>query len=180
MRARESLGNGSDLERIQRQQLFLGAVLRQAMSGRMLSNPVRLTQFLDAATKSITVDKGTSFSDLRTLAESMQGLDPAHVVFYTAPIKNSDYHPPGYDYYGKVLLDPVAGRALYDSVINDDVPVWVTTENGTPTVAASTAPTAPTSTPPETTSAAPATSATHPAARCPSRTARLPTSTCKL
>ncbi|MDT4997060.1 MAG: hypothetical protein QOD45_1128 [Pseudonocardiales bacterium] len=180
VRARESLGNGSDLERIQRQQLFMGAVLRQAVSGRMLSNPVRLTQFLDAATKSITVDKGTSFGDLRTLAESMQGLDPAHVVFYTAPIKNSDYHPPGYDYYGKVLLDPVAGRALYDSVINDDVPVWVTTENGTPTVAASTAPTAPTGTPPDTTSAAPATSATPSGSPLPKPNGTAADVTCKL
>jgi LCP family protein required for cell wall assembly len=153
VRARESLGNGSDLERIQRQQLFMGAVLRQAVSGRMLSNPVRLTQFLDAATKSITVDKGTSFADLRTLAESMQGLNPAHVVFYTAPIKSSDYHPRGFDYYGKVLLDPVAGRALYDSVINDDVPVLVTTENGTPTVPVSTATAS--SSPPATTPASP-------------------------
>jgi LCP family protein required for cell wall assembly len=177
VRARETLGNGSDLERIQRQQLFMGAVLRQAVSGRMLSNPVRLTQFLDAATKSITVDKGTSFADLRTLAESMQGLDPAHVVFYTAPIKNADYHPRGYDYYGKVLLDPVAGQALYDSVINDDVPVLVTTENGTPTVPASTAPasTAPAS------SSAPATTAARPsAAPLPKPNGTAADVTCKL
>lgn len=137
VRARETLGDGSDLQRIERQQMFLGAVLRQAMNGNMLSNPVALTKFLDAATKSITVDKGTSFEDLRSLAESMQGLDPAHVVFYTAPIANPDYHPPGYDYYGKVLLDPVAGGILYNQVINDDVPVWVTSGSGSPSVAAS-------------------------------------------
>jgi LCP family protein required for cell wall assembly len=177
VRARESLGNGSDLERIQRQQLFMGAVLRQAVSGRMLSNPVRLTQFLDAATKSITVDKGTSFADLRTLAESMQGLDPAHVVFYTAPIKNSDYHPRGYDYYGKVLLDPVAGRALYDSVINDDVPVWVPTKNGTPTVPASTAPA---STAPASSSAAPTASASPSGVPLPKPNGTAADVTCKL
>ena len=64
VRARETLGDGSDLGRIKRQQLFLGVVLRQALSGTLLTNPVRLTVFLDAATKAITVDTGTTFGDL--------------------------------------------------------------------------------------------------------------------
>ncbi len=37
VRARETLGDGSDLGRIKRQQLFLGAVLRQALSGHLLA-----------------------------------------------------------------------------------------------------------------------------------------------
>lgn len=144
VRARHNLGDGSDLGRIKRQQMFMSAVLRQAMHGDLLSNPVHLTKFLDAATKSITVDKGTTFGDLRTLANSMQGLDPAHVLFYTAPIANSDYSPPGFNYTGKVLLDPVAGKILYDSVINDSTPVWVTPSGTTSSAAGTpTAPTAP-------------------------------------
>jgi LCP family protein required for cell wall assembly len=119
VRARESIGDGSDLGRIRRQQLFLGAVMRQAMSGNLLSNPARLTSFLDAATKAVTVDKDTSFADLRALASSLQGLDPARVTMYTAPITNPNYSPPGTDMSGKVLLDAVKGRLLYDSVIND-------------------------------------------------------------
>lgn len=119
VRARETLGDGSDLGRIKRQQMFLGDVLRQAMNGSLLTNPARLTSFLDAATKAITVDKQTSFSDLRTLASSLQGLDPKRVTFYTAPIANPDYSPPGTSMTGRVLLDDVAGRRLYDSVIKD-------------------------------------------------------------
>jgi hypothetical protein len=46
------------------------------VGGPAWSNPARLTSFLDAATRAITVDKGTTFSDLRTLASSLQGLDP--------------------------------------------------------------------------------------------------------
>ncbi|MDQ2748592.1 MAG: LCP family protein, partial [Actinomycetota bacterium] len=134
VRARESLGDGSDLGRIKRQQLFLGAVLRQATQGSMLSNPARLTTFLNAATKAITVDKGTSFSDLRTLASSMHGLDPSRVAFYTTPIADPNYSPPGTTMTGRVLLDDVQGRALYDSVITDTVPVWVTKVHGTPQV----------------------------------------------
>ncbi|MGI8760160.1 MAG: LCP family protein [Jatrophihabitantaceae bacterium] len=134
VRARETLGDGSDLGRIKRQQMFLGAVLRQALSGTMLSDPARLTSFLDAATRAITIDRGTTFSDLRTLAASLQGLDPHRVVFYTAPIANADYTPPGTDMTGRVLLDTAKGRALYDSVIEDRKPVIVQTVRGTTTV----------------------------------------------
>jgi LCP family protein required for cell wall assembly len=119
VRARETLGDGSDLGRIKRQQQFLGVVLRQAMSGSLLSNPMRLANFLDATTKAIVVDKGTSFDDLRTLASSLHGLNPKRVVFYTAPIANRDYSPPGTDYSGKVLLDAKKGAALYRTIIAD-------------------------------------------------------------
>ncbi len=131
VRARETLGDGSDLGRIKRQQMFLGAVLRQATSGTLLSSPSRVTSFLDAATKAITVDKGTSFGDLRTLASSMQGLNPKFVTFYTAPIANQNYSPPGTSMTGRVLLDSVKGRILYDSVIRDAKPVWVTGQGST-------------------------------------------------
>jgi LCP family protein required for cell wall assembly len=119
VRARETLGDGSDLGRIRRQQMFLGAVLRQAMSGSLFSDPVRLTDVLDAITKAITLDTGTTLGDLRKLASSLSGLNPKKVDFYTAPIANRDYSPPGTGLTGKVLLDPVQGRVLYDSVIQD-------------------------------------------------------------
>src|SRR4051794_4240605 len=122
VRARETLGDGSDLGRIKRQQQFLGIVLRQAMSGSLLGDPVRLTHFLDAATKAITVDSGTSFGDLRTLARSLRGLDPKRVAFYTAPIADASYSPPGTTYSGKVRLDEAKGRALYQSIIDDTRP----------------------------------------------------------
>lgn len=119
VRARETLGDGSDLGRIKRQQRFLGAVMRQALSGSLLTNPIKLTSFLEAATKAITLDTSTSFGDLQSLTSSLHGLDPANVVFYTAPIKNPNYTPPGTTMTGRVLLDPVLGRVLYDDVIND-------------------------------------------------------------
>jgi LCP family protein required for cell wall assembly len=130
VRARESIGDGSDLGRIKRQQMFMGVVLRQALNGSMLSSPSRLTSFLDAATKAITIDKDTTFGDLRTLATSLQGLNTKRVTFYTAPIADQNYSPPGTSMTGRVLLDSTQGRALYDSVIQDRKPVWVTDKNG--------------------------------------------------
>lgn len=132
VRAREQIGDGSDLGRIKRQQQFLGVVLRQAMSGSLLNNPSRLTGFLDATTKAITADNHTSFGDLRTLASSLHGLNPKRVVFYTAPIANRDYAPPGYS-GGKVLLDAHKGAVLYGSIIDDTTAKSSTSKPATPT-----------------------------------------------
>ncbi len=125
VRARYGIGDGSDLGRIQRQQRFLGAMVRAATGTRLLVNPVALTKFLGAATKSLTLDRETSFGDLKQLADQLHGLDPKKVSFLTAPIANPAYTPPGFPQPppgqggSRVLLDDVAGRALYDSIIND-------------------------------------------------------------
>ena len=119
VRARKHIGDWSDLGRIQRQQRFLGAMIRKSTSSRLLVNPIALTRFLDAATRSLTLDRNTSFGDLKTLADQLRSLDPKRVTFLTAPIADANYTPPGYAGGGRVLLDSVAGRRLWDSIIND-------------------------------------------------------------
>jgi hypothetical protein len=119
VRARHNLGDGSDLGRIQRQQRFLGAMIRKATGSRLLFNPIALTRFLNAATKSLTLDRTTSLRNLKSLGDQLRNLDPKRVTFLTAPIANQDYSPPGTSLRGKVLLDGVAGRRLWDSIIND-------------------------------------------------------------
>jgi hypothetical protein len=125
VRARYGIGDGSDLGRIQRQQRFLGAMVRSATSTKLLVNPVALTKFLGAATKSLTLDRQTSFGDLKQLADQLHGLDPKKVSFLTAPIADPAYTPPGFPQPApgkggsRVLLDDTAGRTLYDSIIND-------------------------------------------------------------
>ena len=125
VRARYGIGDGSDLGRIQRQQRFLGAMVRRATSTKLLVNPVALTRFLGAATKSLTLDRATSFGDLKALADQLRDLDPKRVSFLTAPIANAAYNPPGFPEPppgrggSKVLLDDTAGRKLWDSIIND-------------------------------------------------------------
>jgi LCP family protein required for cell wall assembly len=119
VRARKHIGDWSDLGRIQRQQRFLGAMIRKATSSRLLFNPIALTRFLGAATRSLTLDPNTSFSDLKQLGDQLRNLDPKRVTFLTAPIADADYSPPGYAGGGRVLLDNTAGRRLWDSIIND-------------------------------------------------------------
>ncbi|NUK13658.1 LCP family protein, partial [Streptomyces lunaelactis] len=57
VRARKSLGNGSDTQRMERQQQFLGALVKKVQSNGVLLNPTRMYPLLDAATSSLTTDE---------------------------------------------------------------------------------------------------------------------------
>lgn len=122
VRARYALGDGSDLDRIERQQRFMAAMIGEAGDRKILTNPGRLKSFMDAATGSVTVDKDTSLRDLYGLAKRLRGLDPNRVSFYTAPIANRDYTPPGQIDGGRVKLDDRAGAKLWSSIIEDTTP----------------------------------------------------------
>jgi LCP family protein required for cell wall assembly len=86
VRTRKHLGNGSDLDRIDRQQAFLSSMVDKVSNRGLLLRPDRLLSFLDAATKSITTDPGlASLNDLRKLAQSVKNMDTDAVTFATVP-----------------------------------------------------------------------------------------------
>ncbi|MFF5976610.1 LCP family protein [Streptomyces sp. NPDC012769] len=94
VRARKSLGNGSDTERMDRQQQFLGALVNKVQSDGVLLNPTRLYPVLDAATKSLTTDSGLdSMRDLYDLARSMRAIPTEKVQFLTVPRRPYAYNP---------------------------------------------------------------------------------------
>jgi LCP family protein required for cell wall assembly len=84
VRARYTLGNGSDLERIGRQQAFMSSLINQV--GSKLYNPLAIYRFLDAATKSLTVDSQLGgITGLYDLGESLRGLPTKDIAFFTLP-----------------------------------------------------------------------------------------------
>nr|WP_308011135.1 MULTISPECIES: LCP family protein [Streptomyces] len=86
VRARKSLGDGSDTDRMDRQQRFLGALVSKAQSNGVLLNPVKLYPVLDAATSSLTTDP--NLANLRGLYDLVRGLrdiPTERVQFLTAP-----------------------------------------------------------------------------------------------
>ncbi|MGP3917032.1 LCP family protein [Nonomuraea sp. 10N515B] len=85
VRARYSLGDGSDIGRIQRQQMFIASMVKKAMSGETLTDPAKLLAVLDAATKAVTTDRGLSAGVMKDLATSLQGLDAGKIRFITTP-----------------------------------------------------------------------------------------------
>jgi LCP family protein required for cell wall assembly len=76
---------GGDLGRIKRQQQFLGSVFRQATQSAVLFNPIRVTNLLSAIKDALTLDDGTSLTDLEKLGLRLRGLDPSKVSFETIP-----------------------------------------------------------------------------------------------
>jgi LCP family protein required for cell wall assembly len=139
VRARYNIGDGSDLQRITRQQHFLSAVARKAASTHMLTNPIGLYDFLDALSQSVTTDPGLTFSDLRSLALDLRGLSPSHVSFGTVPLLPGA--PPGWS--GHVAWDPTASAAVW-AALRSDTPLGSTSKS--PTSASGTTTNAPAST----------------------------------
>lgn len=93
VRARTSLGDGSDLARIERQQGFVASLVREATSRELLTDPLRLARSLDAATQSLTMDADLAWLPHSVaVARSLAGIDPADVSFVTYPnVYNDDF-----------------------------------------------------------------------------------------
>ncbi|WP_255950349.1 LCP family protein [Streptomyces odontomachi] len=88
VRARKSLGNGSDTDRMDRQQRFLGALAAKVQSNGVLLNPGRLYPLLDAATSSLTTDPGlASLRGLYNLVRGVRKIPTGNIQFLTVPIR---------------------------------------------------------------------------------------------
>jgi LCP family protein required for cell wall assembly len=84
VRARYTLGDGSDLERIDRQQAFMSSLVSRVKSE--LLNPIAIYQFLDATTKSLTVDSQLGgVTGLYNLGQSLRGIPSSKIAFFTIP-----------------------------------------------------------------------------------------------
>ncbi|WP_369165168.1 LCP family protein [Streptomyces sp. AFD10] len=119
VRARKTLGNGSDTERMERQQQFLGALVNKMQSNGVLLNPTRLYPVLDAATKSLTTDPGLdSLRDLYDLVRGMRDVPTDQVQFLTVPRQ-----PYRQDPNRDELVEPDAGELFKQ--LREDKPVAV-------------------------------------------------------
>jgi LCP family protein required for cell wall assembly len=88
VRARESLGDGSDIGRIQRQQEFIGSMIRGMTKKGLLTNPQMIYRVLGAITSSIQTNE--EFANIQTLQDfalSMGGLSPSRITFVTLPFE---------------------------------------------------------------------------------------------
>jgi LCP family protein required for cell wall assembly len=117
--ARYTLGNGSDLERITRQQAFMPALVGQVKSKEL--NPIALYRFLDAATKSLTVDSQLGgIRGIYDLATSLKNLPPGKVTFFTLPTYPRSYVVPS-DTANLLWTQPQ--DSLIFQAFRNDVPV---------------------------------------------------------
>jgi len=84
-RTREDIGNGSDLERIQRDQFMSAQVVKGVLHSGLLSNPISLLRVVTDAAASMTTDSGMTVSDLVQIGESFRSLSGQNVQFVTVP-----------------------------------------------------------------------------------------------
>jgi LCP family protein required for cell wall assembly len=136
VRARYSIGDGSDTQRMERQQDFLASLLNKVRSDGVLLNPVKLYPLLDAATSSLTADPGLdSLSELYGLTQDLRRVPTGDVRFLTLP-----QEPYAADHNRDQLLQPDADRLF--AALNEDRPVNVSGETASTGGTSSAAPTA--------------------------------------
>jgi LCP family protein required for cell wall assembly len=86
VRLREDIGEGSDTQRIQRQQYFLAAVMQKLKATNLLDQPARIYSVVRDAAKSLTTDSGLDLSTMLRIADSLKSLSSRAVQFVTVPV----------------------------------------------------------------------------------------------
>lgn len=117
---------GGDLDRIDRQQQVLSAMLDKALSNETLSDPNKLTAFLDSSLSSVTVDEGLDTSTINQFAYQMRDMDLNAVTFTQVPIADMNHWTSRGDV--ALLWDEEAAREIFadvraDRPITDEEPV---------------------------------------------------------
>ncbi|MEU1597732.1 LCP family protein [Streptomyces sp. NPDC005708] len=117
VRTRHSFGNAGDLDRIKVQQQFLGALARKMTSSDTLTNPSKLLELAEAATKALTVDTGIgSVSTLKDVALELKKVPPKNISFLTVPVRDN---PADGVVHKTVIVDPSAAPQVFDAINND-------------------------------------------------------------
>jgi LCP family protein required for cell wall assembly len=122
VRQRDNLPGG-DLDRIVRQQAFIGALAKKVLSAGTLANPGKLDDLLTAVQKSVVLSQGW---DIAGFAEQLSGLVGGNIQFRTIPVG------PPMDTYGDgnvLQVNPAQVKAFVTGLAGDE-----TTPSTTPSV----------------------------------------------
>ncbi|MFT4298420.1 MAG: LCP family protein [Aeromicrobium sp.] len=122
VRTRHGLENG-DFDRIARQQNFLRSVMNKMLSKGVLTNPVKLTNTLEALSGNMTLDTNWTPSDLRSLALSLRNVSSDNVSFMTVPVAGTK----DVDGVGNVVtLNEAQAVELWQAVSADQLEAYLT------------------------------------------------------
>ena len=115
VRERYVLSEG-DISRGRRQLALTKALLLEIMSRETLTNPVRIAELTDAATKNLVLDQNLSFAEMRDLAFSLRSIKGGDVQFSTAPFSGFGTSPSG----ASIDLVDTQGMAELGDALRDD------------------------------------------------------------
>ena len=106
----------ADIGRMKRQQKFIGAMAKKALSGSTLTNPAKLDGFLSALASSIKTDNGLGPNQMVDLVDRFKAINPSSITMTTVPI-TGDKHAPG---LGDVLMwDQKRAHAIFQTMASD-------------------------------------------------------------
>jgi LCP family protein required for cell wall assembly len=113
-RARYSIADGTDLKRIDRDDLLLAEMLRGIIRGGVLSSPTKLVSVVEDGARAIyATDAGLTQSDLLNIATSIRGLSSKDVQFIEAP---TQIYPPQ---PAQVEFVQPTDRRLFSAIAHD-------------------------------------------------------------
>jgi LCP family protein required for cell wall assembly len=107
------VGEGSDLQRIARQQYLMAGLMQEVKNGGLLSNYPRMYSVLRDAAKALTVDQGLSLSDMVSLAENLRTLTTKSIRFITVPNGQDPANP------NRVVWSQPAANRLFRAIEHD-------------------------------------------------------------
>ncbi|MFJ5901118.1 LCP family protein [Streptomyces sp. NPDC093064] len=127
VRTRHGVGDGSDLGRIQLQQAFVKALADQVKHIGVLTNPKKLYDLADTATKTVTADSDLgSVNALIAFADGLKGISSSHMTMVTMPVRYDPANP------NRVLVEKAKAQQIWKALRNDR-PIPKTATEGTAT-----------------------------------------------
>lgn len=121
VRQRAGLPRG-DLDRVQRHQNALRALLVKITTGGLLNNPSSALGFLNELTRWITVDDSLTNNGLRTLGwDLVQNLRPEGIAFLTVPVSGLGREGD----QSVVYLDSARGAQLWNDLADGDITTYL-------------------------------------------------------
>lgn len=131
VRERSILSVTGDIGRMKRQQAFIASMTKKVMSAGILSQPVSIFKFLNAATSSIQVDADLdSIGKLAELAKQFRNTGLSDIKFITVPV--AEYEPDpnrliwtaeAESLWERISTDRQLGKDFSESSIEADDPV---------------------------------------------------------
>ncbi|MFD7243357.1 LCP family protein [Streptomyces massasporeus] len=114
VRTRHGVGDGSDLGRIQLQQAFIKALVNQIKDVGVFSNPKKLLDLAETATRTVTADSDLgSVNKLASFANGLKGISPSNMHMITMPVAYDPADP------NRVLLQKKKADQIWKALEND-------------------------------------------------------------
>jgi len=127
VRTRHGVGDGSDLGRIQLQQAFIKALVNQVKHIGVFSNPKKLYDLADTATKAVTADSDLgSVNSLMSFANGLKGISSSKMNMVTMPVRYDPANP------NRVIVQETKAKQVW-TALKSDQPIPASATKGTAT-----------------------------------------------